>query len=65
MGFEYKEKKRGEKREKKIEERGKRLGFEFEEKKVREREREREREVTGKEEKEWEYFFYNFVAIVA
>ena len=60
MGFEYKEKKRGEKREKKIEERGKRLGFEFEE-----REREREREVTGKEEKEWEYFFYNFVAIVA
>ena len=40
MGFEYKEKKRGEKREKKIEERGKRLGFEFEE---RERERERER----------------------
>ena len=61
MGFEYEEKKRGEKREKKIEERGKRLGFEFE----REREREREREVTGKEEKEWEYFFYNFVAIVA
>ena len=48
MGFEYEEKKRGEKREKKIEERGKRLGFEFEE---REREREREREVTGKEEK--------------
>ena len=43
MGFEYEEKKRGEKREKKIEERGKRLGFEFEEKKVRERERERER----------------------
>ena len=40
MGFEYKEKKRGEKREKKIEERGKRLGFEFEE---REREREREK----------------------
>ena len=63
MGFEYEEKKRGEKREKKIEERGKRLGFEFEEKK--ERERERDREVTGKEEKEWEYFFYNFVAIVA
>ena len=45
MGFEYEEKKRGEKREKKIEERGKRLGFEFEEKKVRrEIERERERE---------------------
>ena len=43
MGFEYEEKKRGEKREKKIEERGKRLGFEFEEKKERERERERER----------------------
>ena len=50
MGFEYKEKKRGEKREKKIEERGKRLGFEFEERE-REREGERERE---RERSDWE-----------